>query len=49
MKIKTLVVLGFLFIVALSIGLLRWSATDSGGLRLERPSFMALAASDGQE
>lgn len=49
MRIKLLIALGFLLIAAVSIGLLRWGGTDDGGLQLERPSLVALAATDGQE
>lgn len=46
-----MVVLGFVLIVVISISLLRWSMTSNNdsGLSLEKPSLIALAATEGQE
>lgn len=52
MKLRFAVVLIALLLAVLSISLLRWGVIDSkgnSGLALERPSFVALAATDGQE
>ncbi|HIE19039.1 TPA: hypothetical protein EYP75_04870 [Candidatus Bathyarchaeota archaeon] len=51
MRSKSLV-LGLLLIAALTISLLKWDMTDSNngsGVQMEKPSFVALAATDGQE